>query len=84
MLIMAVEIKPAATKMPAVKRAILCPAFLERRLPIKAPMQKKHIVTVKFNARREGETPESAKGILRIDQAYKTPEKSIAKTPVTR
>ena len=44
--IIPVDIKPDATKIPDIKRAILWPAFLDIRLPINAPMQKKHIVMV--------------------------------------
>ena len=79
-----VKTKPDATNIPEMIWANLCPVFFAMRLPINAPMQKKHIVSVKFNERTEGENPISAKGILSIDQAYKTPEKSIAKTPVAR
>jgi hypothetical protein len=63
----------------------LVPIFLQIRLPQKAPRQKKHIVNVKLKAKTESLHPDSfLNGIFKIDQAYKTPEKSIVNTPDIR
>ena len=82
---MPVTTKPIPTKAPAIISVILGPIFLQIRLPKNAPKQKKHIVRVKLKASEESLHPKtSLKGIFKMDQAYKTPEKSIAKTPVPR
>ena len=78
----AVKINPSAEKTPDTARAILCPAFLERFAPSKPPIQKKVIAKVKLRASSLCPQPNSAdRGDLSIDHAYKTPAKSIAKTP---
>ena len=78
-------VKPAPTRRPASMSVIFGPAFLQIRLPAKAPRQKKHIVSVKLNASEESlHSKTDLNGILRIDQAYKTPENSIEKTPIAR
>ena len=49
------------------------------------PMQKKHIVNVKFKASWEGVHPNSSvRGAFKIDQAYIIPAKSILTTPLNR
>ena len=78
-----VETKPSATKIPETIRVILGPAFLQIKLPKKAPRQKKHIVNVKLKASVESlKLNDSLNGIFKIDQAYKTPEKSMAERSV--
>jgi hypothetical protein len=80
-----VSVKPTPTSTPAIISVNLEPIFLQIRLPKNAPKQKKHIASVKFNASDESlQLKTSLKGTFKIDQAYKTPEKSIVKTPTAR
>ena len=76
---------PAAASIPAMIRAILCPKPLLIFAPSRPPMQKKLIARVKFSASAEALQPKAeAKGDFKMDQAYKTPAKSMEITPIAR
>lgn len=80
-----VAIKPVPTSAPAIISVIFVPIFLQIRLPKNAPRQKKHIVNVKLKASVESlQLNTVLNGIFNIDQAYKTPEKSIENTPTAK
>jgi hypothetical protein len=78
-------VKPENTRMAEMTAVTLGEVFLVNTPETIPPMQKKHIVNVKFKASWEGVHPNSSvRGAFKIDQAYIIPAKSILTTPLNR